>query len=91
MRICYLFNSSTASSNPASIQVVNTCAAISEFSHDIRLITPNTGSKLSLKKFYGIKRSPKLIKLKYFKKFPIGLNYYLFSIFSIFYGICNIR
>ena len=89
MRICYLFNSSTPSSNPGSIQVVNTCAAISELSHDIRLITPNTGSKLSLKKFYGIKKSPKLIKLRYFKKFPIGLNYYLFSIFSIFYGIRN--
>jgi len=89
MRICYLFNSSTPSSNPGSIQVVNTCAAISELSHDIRLIVPNTGLNLSLKKFYGIKKSPKLIKLKYFKKFPLGLNYYLFSIFSIFNGICN--
>ena len=89
MRICYLFNSSTPSSNPGSIQVVNTCGAIAELSHSIKLIVPNTGFKLSLAKFYGIKKSPKLIKLKYFTKFPLGINYYLFSIFSIAYGIID--
>ena len=89
MRIAYLFNSSTPSSNPSSIQVVNTCAAISKLSHDIKLIVPNTGLKLSLSKFYGIKKTPKLIKLKYFKKFPLGINYYLFSVFAIFYGLLN--
>jgi glycosyltransferase involved in cell wall biosynthesis len=86
MRICYLFNSSTPSSNPGSIQVVNTCGAIAELSHNIKLIVPNTGLKISLKKFYGLKKTPKLVKLKYFNKFPLGLNYYLFSLFSVFYG-----
>ena len=64
MRISYLFNSSTPSSNPGSIQVVNTCSAIAELSHNVNLIVPNTGLKIPLSKFYGINKSPKLIKLK---------------------------
>ena len=87
MRISYLFNSSTPSSNPGSIQVVNTCSAIAELSHNVNLIVPNTGLKIPLSKFYGINKSPKLIKLKYFTKFPLGINYYLFSIFSIIYAV----
>ncbi len=87
MRIAYLFNSSTPSSNPSSIQVVNTCSALSQLSHSVKLIVPNTGKNFSLTKFYGINKSPKLIKLKYFNKFPIGISYYLFSFFSITYAI----
>jgi glycosyltransferase involved in cell wall biosynthesis len=87
MRIAYLFNSSTPSSNPSSIQVVNTCGALTQLSHRVKLIVPNTGLNVSLLKFYGINKSPKLIKLKYFNKFPLGLYYYLFSLFSITYAI----
>ena len=87
MRIAYLFNSSTPSSNPSSIQVVNTCSALTQLSHSVKLIVPNTGQKFSLTKFYGIKKSPKLIKMKYFNKFPIGISYYLFSFLSITYAI----
>ena len=87
MRIAYLFNSSTPSSNPSSIQVVNTCSAISQLSHRVKLIVPNTGQNVSLKKFYGINKSPTLIKLKYFNKFPLGIYYYLFSFFSIVHAI----
>ena len=87
MRIAYLFNSSTPSSNPSSIQVVNTCSALTKLSHRVKLIVPNTGQNVSLLKFYGINKSPKLIKLKYFNKFPLGFNYYLFSFFSIAYAI----
>ena len=89
MRIAYLFNSSTPSSNPGSIQVVNTCSALNKLSHEVILIVPNTGLTSSLSKFYGIKKPPKLIKLKYFNKFPLGLNYYLFSFFSIIHGMLN--
>ena len=87
MRIAYLFNSSTPSSNPSSIQVVNTCSALVQLSHRVKLIVPNTGQNFSLPKFYGINKSPKLIKLKYFNKFPLGIYYYLFSFFSIAYAI----
>ena len=57
MRIAYLFNSSTPSSNPSSIQVVNTCGAIAELSHNVKLIVPNTGFRVPLSKFYGIKKN----------------------------------
>ena len=87
MRIAYLFNSSTPSSNPSSIQVVNTCSALTQLSHRVKLIVPNTGQNISLLKFYGINKSPKLIKLKYFNKFPLSLYYYLFSLFSISHAI----
>ena len=87
MRISYLFNSSTPSSNPSSIQVVNTCSAFTQLSHRVKLIVPNTGQNVSLLKFYGINKSPKLIKLKYFNKFPLSFYYYLFSLFSIVYAI----
>ena len=87
MRIAYLFNSSTPSSNPSSIQVVNTCGAIAELSHNVKLIVPNTGFRVPLSKFYGIKKAPKLVRIKYFNKFPLGIYYYLFSIFSIVYAV----
>ncbi len=87
MRIAYLFNSSTPSSNPSSIQVVNTCSALTQLSHRVKLIVPNTGQNISLQKFYGINKSPKLIKLKNFNKFPLNFYYYLFSLFSITYAI----
>ena len=87
MRIAYLFNSSTPSSNPSSIQVVNTCGALVQLSNRVKLIVPSTGQNVSLPKFYGINKSPKLIKLKYFNKFPLGIYYYLFSFFSIAYAI----
>ena len=89
MRISYLFNSSTPSSNPASIQAVNTCGALASLSHDIKLIVPNTGFKTSLSKFYGLKKPPKLIKLKYFNKTPYGIR--VLSIFNIFNIIWNIK
>ena len=89
MRFAYLFNSSTPSSNPGSIQVVNTCSAIAKLSHDITLIVPDTGLKTSLSKFYGIQKSPKFIRLKFFDKFPLGINYYLFSLWAVFYGLLN--
>ena len=87
MRISYLFNSSTPSSNPGSIQVVNTCNGIASFGHKIFVITPGTGKNISLRKFYGIKNSVELKKIKIFKKFPLGINYYLYSIISILYAI----
>ena len=47
------------------------------------LVTPNTGLKTNLKNYYGLRFKPTRVRLKYFKKFPQGLNYYLFSLFSI--------
>lgn len=87
MRISYLFNSSTPSSNPGSIQVINTCNGFASLGHEIKVIVPNTGKNISLKKFYGVNNNIKLIKIKLFDKFPLGLNYYLFSIVSVLYAV----
>ncbi len=87
MRIAYLFNSSMPSANPGSIQVANTCDAIVDLSNDVRVILPNTGLKVSILKYYNLKNELKITRLKYFDKFPLGFNYYLFSLFSVFYGI----
>ncbi len=87
MRISYLFNSSLPSSNPGSLQVIKTCEAIKNQTNKVFLITPNTGLNKNIKKFYGIKNIPIIKKLKYFKTFPQGANYYLFSLFSILYAI----
>ena len=87
MRISYLFNSSLPSTNPGSLQVIKTCEAINNKSNKVFLITPNTGINKNIKKFYGLKNVPIIKKLKYFKSFPQGINYYLFSLFSIIYAI----
>ena len=87
MRISYLFNSSIPSSNPGSIQVANMCSALREMSHEVNLITPKTGLNISISKFYGLKKTPKIKQINFFKKFPLGFNYYLFSIASIIYAI----
>ncbi len=85
MRICYIFNSSVPSSNPGSLQVIKTCEGLIKHNNEVELITPNTGQKLSIKKFYNLKKIPKISKIKFFKKFPLGLNYYLFSFFAVTY------
>ena len=88
MRICYLFNPPQfPSRNPSSLQVIKTCEGLIQLKHKVYLITPNTGLKCNIKNYYDLILSPTRIKLKYFEKFPQGLNYYLFSFFSVIRGI----
>ena len=87
MIITYLFNSSIPSRNPGSLQVIKTCEGFLKLKNKVNLIVPSTGLKNSIKKFYSLTKTPNVLRLKYFKKFPQGINYYLFSIFSIVYGI----
>ena len=86
MKIAYLLNSSIPSNLPSSLQVAKMCEGMQINSHNVSLITPMPGQGNFLK-FYNIKRKFNLFKIKYFKKYPLGLNYYLFSIISILYGI----
>jgi len=84
MRICYLSNTSIPSSVASSIQIVKMCEAFSELKHNVILITTNA-SKLdkNINDFYNIKFKFIFKKLKYFKSFPLGVNFYLFSLLSI--------
>lgn len=83
MRISYLFNSSIPSNNASSLQVIKTCEGLIKNNHEVFLITPDTGLNLDIMKFYDLIFLPKRIKLKFFKSFPIGFKYYLFSILSV--------
>lgn len=87
MKIAYLFNSSIPSYNASSLQVINVCNQISNHLGKITLITPNTGLNKTLFDHYGIYKNFKILKIKYFDKFPKGINYYFFSITSIIYGL----
>ncbi len=87
MKICYLFNSSVPSHNASSLQVIKTCESLVQFKHKVYLITPNTGLNLNIKNFYDLKFNPIRVKLNYFNEFPKGVNYYLFSLFSVIKAI----
>ncbi len=83
MKITYISNSSCPSHVPSSLQIVKTCEYLSKEKNDVSLIIPNTSqSKLSINKFYDVKSKFKIIRLLNFKKFPLGLDYYYFSISS---------
>jgi len=62
------------------------CEAFSELKNDVTLITTNASSS-NIFNFYKIKTKFKFKKMKYFKKFPLGIKFYLFSILSIIESI----
>lgn len=84
MNICYISNSAAPSRNASSLQIAKLCEALSYEGHSVSLIIPNTGNlKQNFFKYYDIKNKYKLIRIKYFDKFPRGLLYYLYSITSV--------
>lgn len=83
MNICYISNSASPSKNASSLQTVKLCENISKQGHIVTLILPNTGLKKNIFNHYNVKHKFKLKRLNYFKKFPIGINYYLYSLFAI--------
>ncbi len=85
MRICYLSNSAIPSSNASSIAIVKICESFSKLNHEVLLITTNVKKfNMNLFDFYNVKNKFHFKRIKYFKKFPLSFNYYLFSIISIF-------
>ena len=83
MNICYISNSASPSNNASSLQIAKLCEYVSKNGHTVKLILPNTGYKKNFFNFYNIKYKYKIERLKYFKKFPFGINYYLYSIVAI--------
>jgi len=84
MKICYLSNSAIPSTVASSIQIVKMCEAFSELKNEVLLITTNVKKKeVSTIQYYNIKNKFNIKRLKGFTNFPLGINYYLFSIFSI--------
>ena len=84
MKICYLSNAAIPSSVASSIQIVKMCEAFSKLNNEVILITINDlKSKNNFLNYYNVKSKFLLKKMEKFKSFPLGLNYYLFSIFSV--------
>ena len=85
MKISYISNSSCPSQLPSSLQIVKTCEYLSKYGNQVFLILPNTYAfNIKISNFYNLKYKFKIIRLTKFKKFPIGLKYYLFSLLSFF-------
>ena len=84
MKICYLSNSAIPSRVAASIQTVKMCEAFSKLNNKVLLITFNDLEfKSNFLNFYNVKSKFLIKKIKRFKSFPLGINYYLFSMFSV--------
>ncbi len=84
MRICYISNSAAPSENASSLQTAKLCEALSKIGHKVMLILPNSGYRnLNYYSFYDVRSKFKIKILKFFNKFPTGINYYLYSLFSI--------
>ena len=84
MRICYLSNSAIPSTVASSIQIVKMCEAFSELNNEVLLITTNVKKeKVSIFEYYNVKSKFNLKRIKSYTEFPLGIKYYLFSIFSI--------
>ncbi len=87
MRICYISNSAAPSKNASSLQTAKLCEAIAKIGHKVNLVLPNTGElNKNYFKFYNIKHKFKIKRLNYFNTFPRGINYYLYSFFSIYFS-----
>ena len=83
MKICYIFPSALPSKNASSLQTAKMADALSSLS-DLSLFLPDTGLRdISVKKFYNLKNNLNIIRLKRFKKFPIGIDHYFFALSSI--------
>ena len=84
MKICYLSNTAVPSYVASAIQIVKMCEAFAKLNNEVILITINDYvSEINLNKYYNIKSKFLLKRIKYFKTFPLGISYYLFSFFSI--------
>ena len=83
LRICYISNSASPSNNASSLQTAKLCEYLAKKGNKVKLILPNTGLKKNFYKYYDIKHKYEIKRLKTFRKFPIGINYYLFSFFAI--------
>ena len=84
MKICYLSNSAVPSDYASSIQIVKMCEAFAKLGNEVKLITRGDGKNHNIFRFYDVNIKFSIQILKKFKHFPLGVNYYWFSIVSIF-------
>ncbi len=84
MKICYLSNNAIPSTQASSIQIMKMCEAFSFNHHEVLLVCPNSNLiKDNPFNFYDIKKKFRILKILRYITFPLGIDYYTFSFFSI--------
>ena len=84
LNICYISNSAAPSNNASSLQISKLCETLTKLGNKVTLILPNTGYlKKNYNYFYDIKYKFNIKELNIFDKFPVGINYYLYSFFLL--------
>ena len=82
-KIYYVAELNLPSKSAYSIHVMKMCEAFSELDNEVMLITTNVKvNSYNIMNFYNVKKKFTIKKLKQFEKFPLGINYYLFSLLS---------
>ncbi len=85
-KIYYITYSAIPSILPSSLQIINTCENLSKNNRFVTLIKPGTGLKnISIKQFYGLKENICIKEFSSIKRFPRGINYYLYSFYCLFF------
>ena len=85
MKICYLSNNAIPAKIASSKQTVKLCESFAFHGNEVTLICPDSSIMYrNIFHFYDVINKFRIKKIKYFKNFPLGINYYLFSIISIF-------
>jgi glycosyltransferase involved in cell wall biosynthesis len=68
------------------LQIIKTCESFANNKNLVTLVKPGTGYKqISIKKFYGLKENIIIKEFSSIKKFPQGINFYLYSFYCLFY------
>ena len=90
MKVFYLSNNKFPGSIASSLQTVKMCEAFSYLKHEVTLVCPGTNkSQENIFKYYDVQNRFNIKVLKKYKKFPLGIKYYLFSISSILLSLKN--
>ncbi len=85
-KINYVTFSSIPSPLPSSLQIIKTCESFSKYKHNVTLIKPGTGYKrISINKYYEVRFRVNIKEFEFFKEFPKGLNFYLYSFSCLFF------
>ena len=84
MKICYITNNAIPANVASALQIVKMCEAFAANGNEVLLICPGTKKiDKNIFVYYDVKKKFLIKKLHAFKKFPLGIKYYLFLFISI--------
>ena len=85
-KIYYITYSSIPSTLPSSLQIIKTCESLVRNNYNVTLVKPGTGNKkYSIKNYYGLKQNVSIKEFSSIKKFPQGIQFYIYSFYCLIY------